>query len=173
MKNGPDLWDSILEKMPAGSVIAGGAVRDYLLGVEPKDIDVFMGVPNDLVDFTTFNIGDEPRSGLFRIDNFYERLEEYQAMTNIDLVSSGTMFDFKVDAVVMTNFTDGAALVSEFDFAINQCWYTKAEGVRWTEASTVDRICKMVTLLQTDRLERSQKRFARFNERMGGGWILI
>lgn len=38
-KNGPELWQEIIEKLP-GAVIAGGAVRDYLLGVEPKDIDL-------------------------------------------------------------------------------------------------------------------------------------
>ena len=42
MANGPDLWRAILAKMPPGSIVAGGAVRDYLLGYEPKDIDVFM-----------------------------------------------------------------------------------------------------------------------------------
>jgi hypothetical protein len=30
-----------------------------------------------------------------------------------------------------------------------------------------------VTLLLNDRRERAQRRFDRFNERMGGGWTLV
>ena len=55
--NGPALWSEILNKIPRSvlsfvgftppsrlptPIIAGGAVRDYLWGKEPKDIDVFV-----------------------------------------------------------------------------------------------------------------------------------
>lgn len=40
MQNGPALWLKILSRFPSGAIVAGGAVRDYLLGAEPKDIDV-------------------------------------------------------------------------------------------------------------------------------------
>jgi len=55
--NGPALWSEILNKIPRSAlsfvsfttpsrlptpIIAGGAVRDYLWGKEPKDIDVFV-----------------------------------------------------------------------------------------------------------------------------------
>src|SRR5688572_21236605 len=47
MKNGPELWDKILYAVrevyePNYACIAGGAVRDYLLGKPSKDIDVFV-----------------------------------------------------------------------------------------------------------------------------------
>lgn len=41
LANGPALWKEILSFFPEGSIIAGGCVRDYWLGKEPKDIDVF------------------------------------------------------------------------------------------------------------------------------------
>ena len=162
MINGPNLWSAILAQMPPGSVIAGGAIRDWYLGVEPKDIDVFTGGTAD----------GNPRSGLFRIDNYYERQEEYQAMGNIQLVSSGQLLGYRVDLVEMTDFTDGATLVKGFDFAINQMFYGGKFILR-TVAAINDLANHTVTLLRDDRLERSLRRFERFNERMGGTWELV
>lgn len=49
--NSPTFWKHLLESLvQAGHTqghlaIAGGCVRDYLLGLEPKDIDIFVGTP--------------------------------------------------------------------------------------------------------------------------------
>ena len=171
MQNGPDLWTAILEQMLPGAVIAGGAIRDFILGVEPKDIDVFYGeVPLPEVtdiDFSEIHYFDL-RCGLHRIDAVYERIEEYKAMTGINLVSTGEMFGYKVDAVLMDDFKGGFDLVEGFDFGINRCWWNGQ--INDTDEAAYDRENKVVTLLQHDRLERSQVRFDRFNARMGGGW---
>src|SRR5687768_10379559 len=47
LPNGPELWDKLLEAVkevyePEFCCIAGGAVRDYALGKDPKDIDIFV-----------------------------------------------------------------------------------------------------------------------------------
>lgn len=176
MNNGPNLWGAILKQMPPGSVIAGGAIRDWYLDVEPKDIDVFTGgqIPPD--DPPTqecfFTEAFNPRSGLYRIDNYYERQEEYQAMGNIQLVSSGQMLGYRVDLVEMTDFTGGDDLIEGFDFAMNQMWFD-GDLVYRNNAAVQDLANHTVTLLRDDRLERSLRRFERFNERMGGGWKLI
>ena len=173
--NGPELWDQILGRMPPGSVIAGGAVRDYLLGVEPKDIDVFMGqwpipeVPSN--EWSIDMISHDPRMGLCRIDDRYERQEEYTAMTGILLVSTGEMFGHRVDAVEVENFRDGINLVMDFDFGVTRCWYDGE--VHDTPTARRDRENKTVTLLRNDRRERALARFARFNARMGGDWRLV
>lgn len=39
--NSPTTWDEILDKAPDGSILMGGAVRDYALAQEAKDYDVF------------------------------------------------------------------------------------------------------------------------------------
>lgn len=171
--NGPDLWNAILARMPVGSVIAGGAVRDYLNGVEPKDIDVFIDIAAEAV---CVNDGDllkahDPRFGLFRIENIYERYEEYAAVSNIACVSSGQMFGHRVDAVVIEGFTGGADLVAGFDFGLNRVWYDGE--IHDTREAYHDRQNNCATLLLTDRVERSIKRFERLNERWGGGWRLI
>ena len=49
--NSPTFWKHLLESLvQAGHTqgqlaIAGGCVRDYFLGLEPKDIDIFVGTP--------------------------------------------------------------------------------------------------------------------------------
>lgn len=180
MNNGPALWDLILGDMPDGAVIAGGAVRDYLLGVEPKDIDVFFVWPAveegpvdlDVVDWEMVSLNC-PRVGLYRIDDYYERLEEYAALTNVNVVSSGKMYGFKVDAVELAEMKDGSDLVDGFDFGINQSWYTTETGIRETQIAGCDRDAQQVSLLSNDRRERSLKRFDRFNERHDGAYTLV
>lgn len=172
--NGPELWRAILARMPLGSVIAGGAVRDYLLGVEPKDIDVFIDMTAELVRFAegddnAISAGDA-RYGLHRIDNEHERFEEYAAVSDIVCVSSGVLFDRRVDAVVMENYAGGASLVAGFDFALNRCWFDGE--IHDTPEAKRDRDNRCVTLLTDEREERSVARFERLNERWGGGWRL-
>lgn len=176
LKNGPELWDAILKEMNPGAVIAGGAVRDYLLDVEPKDIDVFMGNPvvppvsSDPNDLSFLEYRD-PRNQLFRIDDRYERMEEYAAVSNITVVSSGTMFGYKVDAIEIEDF-DPATLLDGFDFSINRSMYFD-QAIIDTEEARNDRERGTVTLKLGDRMERSEKRFSRFNERMGGRYRFI
>ena len=52
MNNRPEIWDRLLyavsEIYETDCIIAGGAVRDYLLGLPAKDIDIFVNhVPSD------------------------------------------------------------------------------------------------------------------------------
>lgn len=178
LPNGPDLWDQILAQMPTGAVIAGGAVRDCLLCVDPKDIDVFMGVARepDIYVGTSSPVLEleleaaDPRCGLYQIDNVYERQSEYEALNNIALVSSGTMLGYRVDAIEIIDF-DPAKLIEDFDFGLTRCFYDGEIHV--TEECVNDIENLTVTLLLTDRVERSRKRFERFNERMGGVWTLV
>lgn len=169
MENGPELWDAILSRMPKGAVVAGGAVRDYLLGVPPKDIDVFWhatAVPQTDIPFDLDCIQPDPRSGLWRIDSIFERKEEYEALNDILLVSRGQLFGFTVDLIELSVPFD----VASFDFGINHVWYDGT--LHDTEAAFNDRFTLYVTLHHADRLERSRKRFARFNERHGGKYVL-
>lgn len=154
--NGPQLWDEILADLPDGAVIAGGAVRDYLLGVDPKDIDVFIHA-NEFVHPAGFEgLGDEKSA-------------EYDAMNEISIVVRGNIAGFQVDLVGVTFSPD--EMVERFDFGIARCWYDGE--IHDTPEAAADRANKTVTLLLDDRIERSRARFARFNERMGGDWRLI
>lgn len=183
--NGPELWDKILAQMPEGSIIAGGAVRDFFLGVEPKDIDVFApmtplvevplieSVDPSAFDFTLLEPCIGPRRGLYRIDNRYERLEEYQALDGIACISCGEAFGVKVDLIEMVSTElDGHELIKTFDFGITRCFYDGR--LCWdTPEALFDRDNKTVTMFLSDRRERALKRFDRFNSRMGGQYHLV
>lgn len=41
MWNKPAIWDELLKAAPKGSVLMGGAVRDFYWGYEAKDYDIF------------------------------------------------------------------------------------------------------------------------------------
>lgn len=173
MTNGLELWSEILKQFPPQAIIAGGAVRDFLLGVEPKDIDVF--IPNtppeqpSRISFEAFGCPSD-RYGLFRIDGIYERQAEYEALNNICLVSTGTLHGYRVDAIELTDVITPLELVQTFDFGINQCWFDSVTHI--TGNMIHDSQNQVVTLYHTDRMDRSLKRFERFNERHGNSYRL-
>lgn len=172
MVNGPELWKLILDRFPPGAIIAGGAVRDYLLGVPPKDIDVF--IPASAWKLDDSGIGPDPRYGLARIDAVHERKVEYEALTDVNLVSRGTIEGFTVDLVELNYDFDGESLVKTFDFGINRCWFANTSyGVYYTFSAKDDVKNKTVTLFHRDRLERSKRRFESFNKRHGGAYRLV
>lgn len=41
MNNSPELWDKLIKAAPKGSVLMGGAIIDYLLGIAVNDYDIF------------------------------------------------------------------------------------------------------------------------------------
>lgn len=165
MDNGPALWRAILEDCPPGAFVAGGAVRDYLLGVTAKDIDVF--APSDsLREWETPHFGPiEPRD---------LRADEYAASAEIDVVWRGTRHGWATDLIFMKSDGllnwDPASVVSGFDFGITQAWWDG--GLNLAPAFERDMGRGTVTLLRHDKLVRAMARFERFNERHGGAWAL-
>lgn len=160
-KNGPELWSAILARFPPEAVIAGGAVRDFLLGVEPKDIDVFLPVDKwPACGFPGFaSLGAN-------------RDDEYQAMPDIAVVQRGEVEGHQVDIVGVVPPAQPfspAALVATFDFGIARCWFDGAE-IHDTPEAKADREGRVVTCHLIERLARAHDRFERFNTRLGGGW---
>jgi hypothetical protein len=155
--NGPALWSELLAQLP-GAVVAGGAVRDYFLGVEPKDIDIFLSS-----DKYTIPEGFEPLGD--------DRSSEYAALPDIAIVTRGTINGFQVDLVGMANL-NAETLLDTFDFGISRSMFADGVIVDTPEAK-FDRDNKVVTMILDDRTERSVKRFERFNERMGGVYDLV
>ena len=41
MNNSPALWEKLLKQAPKGSVLMGGAIVDYLIGIPVNDYDIF------------------------------------------------------------------------------------------------------------------------------------
>lgn len=163
MKNGPELWDKILSHFPEGSIIAGGAIRDYLLGLEPKDFDVFG-------PYATYNAQVEGMEHLTQTSN-EEHEEEYLAMREIAIVMKGEIEGVKVDYIGM-HIEDPVVIVEAFDTGINQLFY--GNGILYKKKAHVDDVAnKTVTVTRADRLERTKERFERFNKKAGGEYTLI
>lgn len=162
MNNGPQLWAAILALMPEGAIVAGGAVRDYFLGVEPKDVDVFVpSVALGGFDFTGFELLGE------------DRREEYEALSFIDAVQRTKVNGMQVD-LVGVHMPDWSprALVETFDFGITRSWFDQ-DGLHDTAEAGFDRASKTVTRLIHDRPERAHVRFERFNQRMDGAFQYV
>lgn len=162
MQNGPELWRNILKGMPPGAIIAGGAVRDFLLHEEPKDIDVFMAK-------------QAPNSFLNSNENFYDLLEndedssEYQGVKNLANVYRGELYGFTVDVIEMEKF-DPAEIVGDFDYAIHRSWFDGQ--IHETPEAMLDRMTRSATLLNDKKPERARDRFRSFNRRHGEDWTL-
>lgn len=163
MKNGPELWNAILSHFPKGSFLAGGALRDYVLGVEPKDFDVFV----NYVDY------DPNVEGMKNIDyDSDEHAQEYEAVSEIAIVMKGEVEGVKVDFIGIHE-PDPVKVIESFDTGISQIMYA-APGMMYKKAAFVtDLENKTVTVLRGDRMERTVARFKRFNEKMDGQYTLV
>ena len=139
MKNGPALWDEILHRLTtpvpnlgvtlaSSAVIAGGAVRDYMLDLTPADIDVFI-VPWDLDMHASFaGVGLAMRPDSIMDENH----EEYDHWSRGDLTGlmTGIYIDnerqqHKVQLIYRASLNAGVAdLCRSFDSEINKVAYS-------------------------------------------------
>lgn len=171
MKNGPELWAKILAVCPPGAFVAGGAVRDYFLGVEPKDIDVF--VSTDVLQLNAHWETEVFR----RIDGPDARTAEYLAMTDIDVVQRGTVAGWTVDLVYVgslgtTKPFSANRVVESFDFGLTRMWFDGKKTHVLPEADA-DMINHQITRYVHNRPKRAQERFDRFNAAHGGDWRYV
>lgn len=168
--NGPDLWNDILaevhETFP-GAVIAGGAVRDFLLGQEPRDIDVFVNATRD---------------ELSQVDLFggelltFEELSDYKQNPDwkeeVTGVLNGFYGGYPVQ-IIGRAFASGDELMERFDLGITRCWFDGQ--LHDTPAAAADRRARTLTLMRWDTPEHvraTKKRVKRFRER-GSVWTFV
>lgn len=157
LANGPELWDALLKGVPHGSIIAGGAVRDFLLGVKPKDVDIFVPDTPDNREAVAEHWCD-----LELEDDEKGKGAAYTAVKDVAHVFHGHKFGHVVDVVMMRNF-DAPKMVAAFDFAIVRSWY---DGVLHDSVEAqLDRHFKSVTMLSDRTRDRSRTRFKRFEAR--------
>ena len=157
--NNPDLWRTILAKVPGG-IIAGGAVRDYLLGVEAKDIDVFVPLSwNSPTGFAEWFSHPDA--------------EEYEMTDHVGFVMQQKIEGVTVDliGISLEPFT-GVVLINTFDFGICRSWFD-GDQIHDTFEAMHDREKGRVTVMLDSRPERLLQRFLRFNARHGGEWSLF
>lgn len=178
--NGPELWAMVLgparEAFGSG-VVAGGCVRDYLLGCPPKDIDVFVAVRDreHLVE------GAKRLGKAFAVAPMtVEEASEYEAGVWVSDVRGVLDGDFSPypDArpdefeKIFTTYRvqiighegeelSGEKLVETFDFGITRCWWDGE--LHDTPEAKRDRDERTVTLLFAENEERAQRSATRFD----------
>lgn len=116
---GKDIFDKLKAADIGNTIIAGGFIRDYILGGRFKDVDVFISGGKDE-----------------HINAFFEWFHNQKEFTNLkDMTAYGHyesvskyVFDMKylgtipVQVILCDSF-DSIKLVDEFDFNINKCFY--------------------------------------------------
>lgn len=168
--NGPALWSDLLAKVSAKigtpAVIAGGAVRDFLLGQDAKDIDIFVNVKTlREVEALGAALADSGFDLEVMDHTEYEDAPDWvNAVTGV-LDGSYGGHPVQIIARPSARFS-GDTLVEAFDFAITQCWFDGE--IHDTPAAAADREAKTVTLTRWNSPAHvlvSYLRFERFRKR--------
>lgn len=193
-RNGPALWDNLLDIVGHhwNPVVAGGAIRDYFLEVEPKDVDIF--VPAEYVeDFTSVIEGlpghcthgriiwaqvegiltEDEREALegAGVGNLAE-VDSYAGdgfAPDLIAVWEGEILGIPVNIIGRRALEDGPqALVDTFDFDIVKAYHTTAGITVTTGPFSTDLVNRTATLAHGLSYDQSVQRWARFNERNPG-----
>jgi hypothetical protein len=132
--NDQTLWDPILAAVreiyePAYCCVAGGAIRDYLLGEDPKDIDVFMHLDREVNIKELYDLAQE--LGWQNVDvvgnvvgNAEPYLKDKQANGEPLTIAClrGKVKGVTVD-LILTRAKTGREIVGGFDFHMCEHWY--------------------------------------------------
>lgn len=194
--NCPDHWDAILEVVGHhwSPVIAGGCIRDFFLGTEAKDVDVF--VPAEFVeDVTAIVAGLNPtfchgqliwhnqEAWEDTLDLAY--VTEWQANDEVtysgdgfapDLIAvwEGEILGTPVNIIGRRSLEDGPSfLVGTFDFNILKAYHGCHGHTITTNDFLRDREQRTATLAHGLSYKQSLRRFASFNERNPGVLRLV
>lgn len=168
LDNGPKLWDKLLEGVreifePEWCVVAGGAVRDYINKHPPKDIDVWIKLPNSKPK-TTAELLEEAQMLGWKDVFIKGNPDAYGKEKNIQTVITGYVFGYQVELILVPEKTPQDVL-DKFDFYANQCWYDGT--VHSTRLASVDIKKNQWTPMQ-ELTPATKEHFNRVNHRYGG-----
>lgn len=174
MKNGPELWATLLTVIGVpGAVVAGGCIRDYKLGLEPKDYDIFVPVDTrEGLQALADRLPGDLRLIEFECEDDGGNYAEYFKGVLIGVLE-GDLLDYPVNIVARQPHLEGGTqgLIESFDFGILQCAYELGGHITQTSAFQHDLLDRTATLV-VDRGEdlkaNSHLRFMRFDERNPG-----
>lgn len=175
--NAPPLWDPILAAVreiyePVYCCIAGGAVRDYLLGEAPKDVDVFMHLGNRKINLEEFyeiaqELGWQHVDVVGNAEPYLKDVGNDEKPLTIAALR-GRVKGVTVD-LLLTNGKTGKEIVEGFDFHICEHWYDGE--VHSTPLGKVD-VQKRQWTPSRQLTDVTKKHFDRVNKRLGGKYKL-
>lgn len=178
--NGPIIWHPLLTALASADdslrfVVVGGACRDFMLGLVPKDIDIAVPLSSerDIEDLCNA-IDDLPEFDGTEIMT-YERSKEYeetQAGVLCGVIETNYTFNdvvIPVQIICRPAFSGGPLQgVSQFDWGILQMWWELGDPeVQMSGRARTDYHERTATLTQHDAglIERSIERFRSWAKR--------
>jgi hypothetical protein len=181
-RNGPALWDALIEAvgMP-GTVVAGGCLRDFLLGLEPKDIDIFVPLKSEYeVLALCWRLNEAGMFDLRMLNPQAARTsgaeEDYDEAFGKQLwgVLDGEGLGVPVNIIARCSHEGGIdALVESFDFDVVQFWYSGAGATGAGSAAYAAIFERTATITHDNTLDLSRRRFERFDKRNPGVLRLV
>lgn len=168
MENGPELWDALLDAVGVdGAVISGGAVRDYILGVEPKDYDIFIpGTRDDMLAICErLSIDGLGNQTVLPYQGGYEGYDD-----PLQGVTEGEILGYPANLILNERMNTGGPdhLVAGFDYAITQGYWTKgASDIVLTDGAVEDFTNRTATMLTLRCYTRSLRRIDKYTVRNG------
>jgi hypothetical protein len=170
--NGPEVWDKMLTAVkeiyePEMAIVAGGAVRDYVLGLQPKDIDIFIHLKEELPYATLVDLANQLGwNNIQDVGNKYGKSR--QSLGHVQFVIKANVFSYSVD-LCFTTAPSPEELIKAFDWNICQHWYDGQ--VNSTMAAKLDVKKNQWTPVRTPD-GASKEHFDRVNKRHGGNYKL-
>lgn len=168
-ENGPALWDDILRAVGLcwEPIIAGGCIRDYSLGIAPKDIDVVVGGDNFEDFYSIIKQLGSSCVGSFLIEGNPDYQPEEGNCPELIGVWEGTILGCPANIICRRSYRDGDMLecISTFDFGCVQAGYSTERGFVVTQAYTKDINAKTATFLGLGNFPASLARFERWQAR--------
>ena len=110
-------FQEILGMYQPGAIIAGGAVRDFLYGKPPKDIDVFIPLGCE-PDIKSTNLWKEVKWDYV----FKDKMREYEALGNLRGLDQFFWKDHTVQ-LISIHEEDAYEKVRTFDLGICKCYF--------------------------------------------------
>jgi len=171
-------FDSILAQLQEVGVkglIAGGAVRDHILGKPVKDIDVFVAHEPNLVSklqaaFGALHVNPSLAAEYIGEAGQSEVSHVYEVRKSVDPFDMGAIHLPPVQVIVLAPGMDPLDRVKHHDFGICQCWYEGGGDLDFgfTGAFIGDVADNSFTLTHCEdqhQFDRSMRRWERFKER--------
>ncbi|MGX7894960.1 hypothetical protein [Tsuneonella sp. HG222] len=172
--NGPALWGLLLDALGEPSaVMAGGCIRDFELGLEPKDYDIFVPAESKSA---LYDIAHEfPGLSVLTPESLNKAYFEESGVTGTLIgVIEGDLLDYPINIVARRPHLAGLpSLLESFDFGCVQACWSPMDGFTRTTAFTHDIRDRTATIMRDDTYSLSIARFARFDSRNSGVLRLV
>lgn len=165
----PFAWDQALRTVQTvhpEAVLAGGALRDLILGGPIKDLDIFVGpIETNLDEVLTI------RYGWRRIKQCNMSYCALHTPISTVLTYSVPGLEYEVQIVQLTNLDTPHDVIARMDFAACQVGYCSPSHWVYTPDALKDFLNRTITMREPDDSTqelRSWKRGVRFEQKYGG-----